>query len=205
MKILLLCLLLLLLLAAYPVRAAVELAEWRLRVYWLPLPGLSCRVRLFEKDLTPPADPVAAVLEGDIVDWEKLKRPKAADKTAEPPKKRRSLPLDVKRLTIAALGCLHIRRLRLSARLGGDPAATALFAGAGWSALSVALGWLSFNVAAWPKDADISISLLEPPAKLMDSQIALSAEAWLRPGALLPGVGGALLAGRSKRRQAANA
>lgn len=204
MKILLVLLLILLLLAVYPVRAAAEFSGWRLRVYWLPVFGLSWRVKLLEKDFTPPSDPVTAIVQGEIIDWDKLKQRKAA---AKPKPKREHKPhwqVDWRRLVLGLAASLHIRRFRLTARLGGDPAATALFAGAGWSALSVALGWLSFNTAAWPADAQVNMELLPPPAELKHSQIDFAAEVWLMAGAVLPRLAGALLGGRKKRRLAAS-
>ncbi len=201
MKILLALLLVLLLLAVYPVRAAVEFTDWRLRVYWLPVFGLSWRVKLLEKDFTPPSDPVTAIIQGEIIDWDKLKQRQTAEKPK--PKHKPHWQADWRKLAAALLGSLHIRRFRLTARLGGDPATTALFAGAGWSALSVALGWLSFNAAAWPGDAQVNMALLPPPAELKHSQISLAAEAWLMAGAVLPRVAAAWLGGRKKRRLAA--
>lgn len=197
MKILLvLLLLLLLLLAVYPVRAAAEFADWRLRVYWLPLFGLPWRVKLLEKDFTPSEDTLTALIQGDIIDWNKLRD---KDKKTKPKPR---VQADWRRLAAAIPAALHIRQFRLAARLGGDPAATALLAGAGWSALAAALGWLSFNVAAWPKDAPVAVDLLPPPAELKHSQIEFQAEGWLMAGVVLPRVAGAWLGGRRKRRLA---
>ncbi len=195
MKILLAFLLVLLLPAVYPVRAAAEFTGWRLRVYWLPLFGLPWRVKLLEKELTPPEDTLTALIQGDIIDWDKLR-----DKDKKPKSKHKPrVQADWRRLAAAVPAALHIRRFRLAARLGGDPAATALLAGAGWSALAVALGWLSFNVAAWPQDAQVDIDLLPPPAELKHSQIDFAAEGWLIAVAVLPRLAFALLGGRKKR------
>lgn len=193
MKIMLAFLLVLLLLAVYPVRAAAEFTDWRLRVYWLPLLGIPWRVKMLEKDLTPPEDTLTALIQGDIIDWNKLRD---QNKKSKP---KSCVQADWRRLAVACLAALHVRRFRLAARLGGDPAVMALGAGAGWSALSVALGWLSFNVAAWPKDAIVDINLLTPSATLKHSQFEFQAEGWVLTWVLLLRLAGALSGGRKKQ------
>ncbi len=198
MKILLLIIILLIILVlCYPLRIAVA-ASWpeqgSVAVFWLPLPGLAWRVRVWRYDLPKP-QPVADLaceIIGEVVDWEKLKE-KTANKESDKEsngkpetnqhKKTRSKGLDIDWRSFAekAAGNLHVQRFDVRACLGGDPALAAFLGGAVWAALSFAFGVFSYHAAEWCADSKLLFDLAPDSA----SRFSADVQIWLRTGAIL--------------------
>lgn len=166
MKILpVLLLALLLLFWFYPIQIAAELKDRELKIYWRPLPLCRARATVFTRKLS-------FVWPGD-----------------KPPQKppRKSVPRGALDMLTDLPAAVRLRRFRLHISLGGDPVWAAALSGALWGALSTALGWLSFRLAAVPHDmaSSLRITLPAEQTRLSESDIELAAEVSFCLGALL--------------------